>query len=83
MCGTIQPISGAYRPYSADPRSSGLVFEYFDASGQRLSAMSSLSLARVDITARAESGSGASVDGVAARIADSATVTVAIRNRGR
>jgi prepilin-type N-terminal cleavage/methylation domain-containing protein len=83
VCGAIQPISGAYRPYDADPRSSGLVFEYFDSSGQRLHATSALALARVDITARAESGSGASIGGMVGRIVDSATVTVAVRNRTR
>ena len=83
MCGAIQPISGAYRPYNADPRSSGLVFEYFDSRGEPVGAATSLALARVDITARAESGSGAATSGKAGRISDSATVTVAIRNRIR
>lgn len=83
VCGSAQPISGAYRPYNPDPRSSGLVFEYFDSMGQRLGATSSFALARVDITARAESGGSPAIGGSIGRVSDSATVTVAIRNRIR
>lgn len=83
VCGAIQPLSGPYRAYNAEPRSSGLVFEYFDSVGQRVGGASSLALARVDITARAESEAAAAIDGLAARIADSATVTVSVRNRIR
>jgi type II secretory pathway pseudopilin PulG len=83
VCGAIQPISGPYRPYSAQPQSSGLLFEYFDADGQRVGAVSSFALAQVNITARAESETGGAVAGLASRVSDSATVTVSIRNRGR
>jgi type II secretory pathway pseudopilin PulG len=83
VCGAIQPISGPYRAYSAEPRSSGLVFEYFDSAGQRVGAASSFALARVDITARAETEAAAPIDGLTARIADSATITVSVRNRIR
>lgn len=84
-CGAIQPVSGPYRAYNRDPRATGLLFEYFDGAGQRLDAAATpLALARVDVTARAESEHRLS-GGVqsARRIADSATVSVAIRNRGR
>lgn len=83
-CGAIQPISGPYRPYSPDTQASGLVFDYFDSDGQRLDAAAHpFALARMDITARSESGNAFSIGGVSHRIADSATVTLAIRNKVR
>jgi type II secretory pathway pseudopilin PulG len=83
-CGGIQPVSGAYRPYSLDPLVSGLLFEYFDAAGQRLgSTASALSLARVDITARSEGGQQPLVGQGPKKISDSATVSIAIRNGPR
>lgn len=80
-CGTVQPVSGPYRAYSRDPRATGLFFEYFDAAGQPLDVASApLGLARVDVTARSESGHLLPSDGpFARRIADSAIVSVAIR----
>lgn len=81
-CGTIQPLSGPYRDYSSNPAHTGLLFEYFDGSGQPLTLASSpLGIARVDITARAESRHRIVVEGKASAPADSATVTIAIRNR--
>lgn len=81
-CGAIQPLSGPYRDYSSNPRNTGLLFEYFDASGSRLSqGASPLAIARVDITARAESRQGIVVEGRVSKPADSATVAIAIRNR--
>jgi hypothetical protein len=83
-CGVIQPVSGSYRAYSSDPRASGLLFEYFDATGQRLGALASpLALARVDITARSESTEQAVLGARPSTISDSATVSVAIRNGAR
>jgi type II secretory pathway pseudopilin PulG len=81
-CGTIQPLSGPYRPYSSDRRKTGFLFEYFNAAGLRLDAASDpLSLARVDITARSESPQRILVEGRAASYSDSATISVALRNR--
>lgn len=81
-CGVIQPLSGPYRDYSPNPRNTGLLFEYFDESGSPLtSAASPLSIARVDITARAESRHRIVVEGRVSVPADSATVAIAIRNR--
>ena len=83
-CGGIQPVSGPYRPYSSDPRATGLLFEYFDATGGRLDALASpLGLARVDITARSESRDQLLLGSRSNRIADSATVSVAVRNPAR
>ena len=80
-CGPIQPLSGPYRPYSRDPAATGLLLEYFDAYGNRVTSMSSpLTLARVDVTARAE-GQALPIEGRSFKPADSATVSIAIRNR--
>ena len=81
FCGTVQPVSGPYRAYNRDPRATGLLFEYFDAAGQVLDVASApLALARVDVTARSESGHLLPSDGpFHRRIADSGTVSVATR----
>lgn len=80
-CGSIQPLSGPYRAYSPDWSTTGLLFEYFDAQGARLTAgAGALSVARVDITARAAAsaaGSGPS----ATYLPEAATASIAIRNR--
>jgi len=81
VCGSVQPVSGPYRSYSSDRRLTGVVFEYFDSIGQRVTASNSFALARVDITARADAG--AAIASPAGRISDSATTTVSIRNRIR
>jgi type II secretory pathway pseudopilin PulG len=82
ICGAIQPLSGPYRRYSPDARTTGLLFEYFDRAGAPLeSDASPLGLARVDITARAEGGQQIEVDGRHGIPSDSATITIAIRNR--
>ena len=81
-CGAVQPLSGPYRDYSPDPGSTGLLFEYFDESGARLTpGASPLGLARVDLTARAESRQRIVVEGRVTTPGDSATVAIAIRNR--
>lgn len=81
-CGAIQPLSGPYRDYSSNPRDTGLLFEYFDGSGNRLTPGGSpLAIARVDITARAESRQRIVVEGRVTAPGDSATVAIAIRNR--
>ena len=83
-CGAIQPVSGPYRAYSADPHASGLLFEYFDATGHRLApASSQLALARVDITARSESAHQIPFGIRSNKISDSAKVSLAIRNVAR
>lgn len=83
VCGAIQPLSGPYRAYSSNPRSTGLLFEFFDGSGVRLpTGSSSLALARVDITVRSESRQRLVIEGRSWVPADSATVSVAVRNRG-
>lgn len=84
ICGGIQPLSGPYRSYSADRARTGLLLEYFDAGGGRLGAgVSPLSLARVDVTARAESRQMVPVERGFSRPADSASTSIAVRNRDR
>lgn len=81
-CGAIQPLSGPYRAYSRNAGSTGLLFEYYDALGARLGTGSSpLGLARVDITARAESRQRLSIEGRASTPSDAAMVAVGVRNR--
>jgi hypothetical protein len=84
MCGPVQPLSGPYSAYSADPRLTGLNFEYFDAEGHPLTQSDSpLMLTRVDITARSERSQRAATSGHADRILEAATISVAVRNRAR
>jgi type II secretory pathway pseudopilin PulG len=80
-CGSVQPVSGPYLAHSRDPKATGLLFEYFDAVGRMLGVASApLALARVDITARSESGYRLpSGEPFGRRISDSATVSLAIR----
>jgi hypothetical protein len=84
-CGAVQPVSGPYRGYSRDTRATGLLFEYFNAAGQTVDvAAAPLALARVDITARSESEHQLPNGAPFARgVADSATVSIAIRNRAQ
>lgn len=83
VCGAIQPLSGPYRAYSTNPRATGLLLEYFDRLGRRVDPASPLTVARVDITARSESPQRILVEGRAKAFADSAAISVAIRNRAR
>jgi hypothetical protein len=80
-CGSVQPVSGPYMAHSRDPKATGLLFEYFDAAGRTLDVASApLALARVEITARSESGYRLPSGGpFGRRISDSATVSLAIR----
>jgi prepilin-type N-terminal cleavage/methylation domain-containing protein len=80
VCGSIQPLSGPYQSYSADAKQSGLVLEYFDRAGSDARS-APLSLARVDVTARAVSRQSLLVEGRRWTPSDSAHVSVALRNR--
>jgi len=82
-CAAIQPLSGPYRSYSGNRALTGILFQYFDAAGAPLgSGRSAVDLARVDITARAESHQQLLIEGGVFRPADSGTVSVSLRNRG-
>lgn len=80
-CGSIQPLSGPYRAYSPDPSRTGFLFEYFDAAGERVApGAEALAVSRVDITARSDQrGAGRIAAGVT--VPESATGSIAIRNR--
>jgi prepilin-type N-terminal cleavage/methylation domain-containing protein len=81
-CGAVQPLSGPYLRYSTDRNATGLLFEYFDTQGNRLGPGSSpLGLARVDVTARAQSRQQLLIEGRQWVPGDSATISIAIRNR--
>jgi prepilin-type N-terminal cleavage/methylation domain-containing protein len=81
-CGSIQPLSGPYHAYSRNPGATGLLFEYFDVLGAPLTAGASpLTVARVDITARAESRQRLMIEGRAWTPSDSATLAIGVRNR--
>lgn len=81
-CGSIQPLSGPYRPYSSSESKTGILFEYFDSDGNRLlPGASPLLLGRVDITARSESRQRIRDGGRMLAFGDSATITIAIRNK--
>lgn len=83
-CGPVQPLSGPYGAYSADARVTGLDFKYFDAHGQPLGQSDSpLLLARVDVTARSERSPRIATSGQGGAISESATISVAVRNRAR
>jgi type II secretory pathway pseudopilin PulG len=80
VCGTVQPVSGPYRSYNRDVNQSGVAFQYFDRSGGVLQG-SSLSLARVDVVAHAASRQSLFAERGPWIPADSARVSVAVRNR--
>lgn len=81
-CGAIQPLSGPYRRYSTDHGATGILFEYFDAQGNRLGpGASPLALARVDVTARAQSRQQLVIEGRRSTPGDSAIISIAVRNR--
>jgi prepilin-type N-terminal cleavage/methylation domain-containing protein len=80
VCGTVQPVTGPYRAYSRSVDQSGVAFEYFDRSGAVLQS-TPLSLARVEIVARAASRQSLFAGGRTWIPSDSARVSVAVRNR--
>lgn len=83
-CGPVQPLSGPYAAYSSDSRATGLGFEYFDDHGQPVGPSDSpLLLARVDITARSKGSAGGPTSGQGDAVSESATISVAVRNRAR
>jgi hypothetical protein len=83
VCGGIQPVSGPYRAYSRDVHATGLLFEYFGASGEPLDATASHGLARVVITARSQSEQQNPFRSRDKTIADSGMVSIALRNVAR
>lgn len=83
VCGSIQPVSGPYRPYrSAGP--SGLSFRFYDESGVEITSAASTAVARIDIVLRGETSSAIAPTGDSRRVwRDSVVVSVSPRNRAR
>lgn len=81
-CGGIQPVSGPHGAYSADTAETGLLFNYFDARGAEVpDAGSPLSVARVEITARAERRRRRLMSNPTSAVPPVARRSIAIRNR--
>lgn len=79
ICSPREPASGPYLPYAAGGRS-GLAFSYFDSTG--VATLDPRAVARIDITARAQSHSAIDAAHVRNRkYEDSLAVSVAVRNR--
>lgn len=74
-CGTVQPVSGPYLPYSSS--AAGLRFRYFDAMGTAVQPARPLDIASVEITFRAEVSPQGRVSG---RVVDSISVVATPRN---
>jgi prepilin-type N-terminal cleavage/methylation domain-containing protein len=80
-CGSIQPLSGSYQPYSADTARTGLLLRYFDSTNQPLSgSASALRVARIQIITRSVSGTPVIIDAAPRTARDSAVISVALRN---
>jgi hypothetical protein len=75
-------LSGPYRPYSDKESDTGIHFSYFDRNGQKMAAGTSpVLLGRVDIFARSESQQRIREGPRTLAFGDSATVSIAIRNK--
>lgn len=80
-CGSVQPLSGYYQPYSGDTARTGLLLRFFDGTNTLLAGSgSALRVARIQITARAVSRTAVAIDGSSKTPRDSAVTAVALRN---
>lgn len=85
-CGTLTPVSGPFAAYSATAGSSGLSFIYLDSLAGVLpgipSAVQRAQIARITLTARADTRSEVDIPGKArATLRDSLSIDVILRNR--
>jgi len=81
ICGAIQPVSGYYRPYSADTSRTGILFRYVDGAGQPLGpASNALRLARVEVASHSLSAVSVTIDSKATSASDSISAAVSLRN---
>ena len=82
-CGSIQPVSGPYRPFRTGGPS-GMSFRYYDQAASEISGAASVNVARVDIVLRGETRSPVAPTGDSRRVwRDSVIVSVSPRNRIR
>jgi prepilin-type N-terminal cleavage/methylation domain-containing protein len=85
-CGTIQPVSGPYLPYTGTGApDAGLACRYFDANGGEIGDQSASSrVTRIDIVLRGATARAVALAGDArVRYRDSVVVSVSPRNRAR
>ncbi len=83
-CGSLEPMSGPYQPYSATPGQSGLLFTYYDSTGAVLNPATAKAknIARIDVTMRAQTQTPISLSGGAQALAkDTTRYTIGLRNR--
>lgn len=78
LCSAREPAAGPYLPYAMGGLG-GLAFNYFDSTG--VATLDPRAVARIDITARAQSHSDLDVAHVRGKYADSLAVSIAVRNR--
>jgi prepilin-type N-terminal cleavage/methylation domain-containing protein len=83
-CRALEPVSGPYRPYSATPGLSGLLFTYYDSTGAVLvpGAAQARAIARIDLTVRAQTQAPMSLSGGVRTVGrDTVRYTIGLRNR--
>ena len=83
-CGSLEPVSGPYQPYSATPGVSGLSFTYYDSTGAMLNPATARAsnVARIDATVRGQTQAPISLSGGARTVAmDTTRYTIGLRNR--
>ena len=83
-CGSLEPVSGPYKPYSATPGQSGLLFTYYDSTGVVLDPATAKAshVARIDLTVRAQTQAAIALSGGARAVAsDTTRYTIGLRNR--
>jgi len=83
-CGSLEPVSGPYQPYSATPAQSGLLFTYYDSTGAVLNPATARArnVARIDATVRGQTQAPISLSGGARTVAmDTTRYTIGLRNR--
>lgn len=78
ICSAREVAAGPYLPYAMGGLG-GLAFTYFDSTG--VATLDPRAVARIDITARAQSYSDLDVAHVRGKYADSLAVSIAVRNR--
>lgn len=83
VCGSIQPVSGPYDPYTSDRSKSGLVFRYLNETGLEVAPDDSRAVALVEISMRGASSSSSFTGDSRESYSDSAVISVSPRNRAR
>jgi prepilin-type N-terminal cleavage/methylation domain-containing protein len=82
VCGSIQPVSGPYLPYSSGGVG-GLFLSYYNKTGALINSAQSAQLARIDIVIRSNRRKFKSLSSSSSSPPDTVKVSVAPRNRAR